>query len=114
MVAAAREHIKSLGHYGSVSAELWAGGRLPYIDNSVNLIVSENADGVTKDELMRVLVPRGVAYVRSGRRWTKTIKPWPEEIDEWTHYLHDPSNNAVAPREICRRSTTNWPFSATR
>ena len=26
----------------------------------------------------------------------KTVKPWPTEIDQWTHYLHDPSNNAVA------------------
>ncbi len=24
------------------------------------------------------------------------VKPWPKEMDQWTHYLHDPSNNAVA------------------
>ncbi|MHC4352756.1 MAG: outer membrane protein assembly factor BamB family protein [Planctomycetota bacterium] len=95
-VAAAREHIQSLGQYGSISAELWSGDRLPYIDNSVNLIVSENLSGVPESELMRVLVPKGVAYVRSGRRWAKTVKARPKEIDEWTHYLHDPSNNAVA------------------
>ncbi|MHC4704627.1 MAG: outer membrane protein assembly factor BamB family protein [Planctomycetota bacterium] len=94
-VAAARKHIKSLGRYGSVFVEQWSGGRLPYIDNSVNIVVSENV-GVADSELMRVLAPRGVAYVRSGRQWTRTIKPRPEEIDEWTHYLHDPSNNAVA------------------
>ncbi|MHC4745290.1 MAG: outer membrane protein assembly factor BamB family protein, partial [Planctomycetota bacterium] len=28
--------------------------------------------------------------------WTKTVKPRPSEIDEWTHYLHDATNNAVA------------------
>jgi len=95
-VAAAREHIQSLGQYGSVFVELWSGERLPYIDNSVNLIVSDDIGGVPESELMRVLVPKGVAYVRSGRRWTRTMKPRPKEIDEWTHYLHDPSNNAVA------------------
>ena len=26
----------------------------------------------------------------------KTVKPWPAEIDQWTHYLHGPDNNAVA------------------
>ena len=95
-VAAAREHIRSLGQYGSVSVELWSGDRLPYIDNSVNLIVSENLGGVPETELMRVLVPKGAAYVKSGGRWARTVKARPKEIDEWTHYLHDPSNNAVA------------------
>ena len=43
-----------------------------------------------------MLVPNGVAYVKDGGKWTKTVKPRPQEIDEWTHYLHDASNNAVA------------------
>ena len=45
---------------------------------------------------MRVLAPNGVAYIRKGNTWTKTVKPRPKEIDEWTHYLHDATNNAVA------------------
>ncbi|MHC4582681.1 MAG: class I SAM-dependent methyltransferase, partial [Planctomycetota bacterium] len=53
-VAMAREHIRSLGQYGGVSIELWSGERLPYIDNSVNLIVAENIGGVRESELMRV------------------------------------------------------------
>lgn len=95
-VAAARKHIKALGKYGDVFVELWSGGRLPYIDNSVNLILSENLGGVSNEEMMRVLVPNGVAYIRTSGNWTKKIKSRPQEIDEWTHYLHDPSNNAVA------------------
>ncbi|MHC4628039.1 MAG: class I SAM-dependent methyltransferase, partial [Planctomycetota bacterium] len=95
-VAAAREHIRSLGQYGSVFVELWSGEELPYIDNSVNLIVAETVSGVPESELMRVLVPEGAAYVKSGGQWTRTVKTRPKEIDEWTHYLHDPSNNAVA------------------
>jgi hypothetical protein len=45
---------------------------------------------------MRVLVPNGVAYIKADGKWTKHVKPWPKEIDEWTHYLHDASGNAVA------------------
>lgn len=95
-IAKARKHIKALGQYGSVFVELWSGNRLPYIDNSVNLVVSEDLNDLSNSEVMRVLVPNGIAYVKSEGRWEKKQKPWPQEIDEWTHYLHDPSNNAVA------------------
>ena len=95
-VAAARQHVQSLGLYGPVSVEQWSGNHLPHIDNSVNLVVSEDLGQVTMDEVMRVLAPLGVAYTKSAGQWTKQVKPWPLGIDEWTHYLHDPSNNAVA------------------
>ncbi|MEE8452936.1 MAG: PQQ-binding-like beta-propeller repeat protein [Thermoguttaceae bacterium] len=95
-VAAARTHIQSLGIYGRVSVERWSGEALPYIDNCINLVVAEESGNVSKEELMRVLVPDGVSYVRSGGDWTKTVKPRPKEMDEWTHYLHDPTGNAVA------------------
>ena len=95
-VAAARKYIKSLGQYGDVSVDICSGERLAYIDNSVNLVVSEDLGGVPKSEVMRALAPNGVAYLKSDGRWEKSIKPRPPEIDEWTHYLHDPSNNAVA------------------
>ncbi|MEA3366864.1 MAG: PQQ-binding-like beta-propeller repeat protein, partial [Planctomycetota bacterium] len=29
----------------------------------------------------------------------KTVKPWPADIDEWTHWLHGPDGNAVARDE---------------
>ncbi len=46
--------------------------------------------------MMRVLVPQGVAYIRDGTAWEKVVKPRPETMDEWTHYLHAPDNNPVA------------------
>ena len=95
-VDAARKTIHSLGLYGNVSVEHHTGDRLPYIDNSVNLLVSEDLGNVSEEEVMRVLVPDGVAYVKSQGEWNKSVKPRPAEMDEWTHYLHDPSNNAVA------------------
>ncbi len=95
-VAAAREHIKSLGLYGPVAVDTFDGKQLPYTDNLVNLVVWEAPDAAPMPEVMRVLAPHGVAYVRRNGAWTKTVKPRPKEMDEWTHYLHDPSNNAVA------------------
>ncbi|MHC4728775.1 MAG: hypothetical protein ACYS17_16265, partial [Planctomycetota bacterium] len=62
----------------------------------VNLIVSERPAEFPKDEIMRVLAPNGVALVKKGRKWAKTIKPRPEQIDEWTHYMHDAGGNPVA------------------
>ncbi|NQT39968.1 MAG: PQQ-binding-like beta-propeller repeat protein, partial [Planctomycetes bacterium] len=100
-VEAARQHIRSLGLYGSkVSVERHTGPRLPYVDNMVNLIVAEDLGDVPIDEVMRVLAPEGVVMISladdDGEKWTKTVKPRPKEMDQWTHYLHDPTNNAVA------------------
>ncbi len=99
----ARKHIQSLKLYGKVSVEHFTkpdvvgrGNRLPYTDNLVNLVVSEQQMDVPMDEILRVLVPNGTAYIKKGDIWTKTVKPRPKEMDEWTHYMHDASGNAVA------------------
>jgi outer membrane protein assembly factor BamB len=91
-VARAREHVRGLGLYGEVSVDLLAGARLPYVDNLVNLLVADGLGPVPMAEVVRVLAPGGVALV-GGK---KTVKPWPADIDEWAHYLHDAGNNAVA------------------
>jgi len=92
----ARKRLLSLGVCGPVSVDRLAGERLPYVNNMVNLLVAESLGGVTMDEAMRVLVPDGVAMIRNGGKWAKTVKPRPPEIDEWTHYLHDADGNPVA------------------
>jgi len=95
-VEAARKHMQSLGLYGKVSVEQWTGKQLPYVDNLVNLLVAEDLGEIPMTEVMRLLAPLGVACIKSDDQWTKTVKPWPPEIDEWTHFLHGPDNNAVA------------------
>ena len=92
----ARRHIILQGVYGRVSVMALSSNRLPYADNLINLIVADRPDGISIDEMMRVLVPNGAALVRSGQRWRKATKPVPAEIDEWRQYLHDADNNAVA------------------
>ena len=107
-IAAARKHIKALGVYGKVSVDVWGGKRLPYADNLVNLIVDVGGEGqVSGDEITRVLAPGGVAMVRrnavrpTGKGSITTfVKPIPANIDEWTHFLHGPDNNATAKDSV--------------
>ncbi|MHC4641336.1 MAG: outer membrane protein assembly factor BamB family protein [Planctomycetota bacterium] len=99
-VAEARSHIQARGIYGPVSVEQFSGSVLPYAENLINLVVVQDTDNVTMDEVMRVLAPGGVACVNRNGKWEKTIKAWPDNIDQWTHFLHDASNNAVADDSV--------------
>lgn len=109
-VAKARGHIRSAGLYGPVSVDQWDGERLPYADNLVNLLISD-AGRVSQEEIMRALAPGGVAVVGG----VKTVKGRPSDIDEWTHFLHDAGNNAVArdarvgaPRSLRWSAPPRW------
>jgi len=92
-VAAGRKRLLAKGQYGPVTLDRFDGRRLPYADNFVNLIVAEDTGQLPKTEVMRVLAPQGVALVKSAGRWGRTVKPWPAEMDHWTHYLHGPDGN---------------------
>jgi outer membrane protein assembly factor BamB len=108
-VAKARRLLHSRGLYGPVAVEQFDGRTLPYADNLVNLIVVASAEcHVAKEEIARVLAPRGVAIGPDGASCiphpvSRTrgglvtyTKPVPGNIDEWSHYLHDAGNSAVA------------------
>ena len=99
-VAQARQYIKKKGLYGRVSVMRWSGTRLPYAENLVNLLVADKPLPVSMAEVIRVLCPRGMAYIKRGGKWTRTVKPWSKNIDEWTHYLHGPDGNPVAQDRI--------------
>jgi len=93
-VSQARKFLVSRGLYGQATVERWNADFLPHAENLARLVVAQAP--APMDEVMRVLAPGGVACVEKGGRWTLTRKPWPDDIDDWTHYLHDASNNAVA------------------
>lgn len=100
-VDSVRKVIHEAGKYGDVSAVPFAGTELPYIDNLVNLIVVENQGEVSNAEIMRVLVPNGVVLKKDAKgQWTRTVKPRPENIDDWSHYLHDATGNSVAHDDV--------------
>jgi len=91
-VMEAREAALKAGLNGAVTFKQWNCDHLPYADNVVNLVVASGKWQVASEEIMRVLAPGGVAVI-DGK---KLVKPWPAEIDSWTHYLHDASGNAVS------------------
>jgi len=95
-VAAARRQFIAKGIYGPLCVDRWDGRRLPYTDNLVNLIVAEEPENLSEQEILRALAPRGVALIRVAGKWKKITKPWPAEMDEWTHYFHDADGNPVA------------------
>jgi outer membrane protein assembly factor BamB len=95
-VRRAREDVLALGRHGQVSIGAWDGKRLPYADRLVNLLVVDGAETVPAGELQRVIAPGGVALVRKGNGWTKTVRPWPETLDTWSHHLHAADGNPVA------------------
>jgi len=140
--AALRGAIRARGAYGPVSAAEWHGGTLPYADNLVNLVAvpdfpSAAKRGLTAAELLRALAPLGTAFVggagqalaaelraagaedvgtmEAGGGWLHFRKPWPADIDEWTHYLHGADGNPVArdrvvgpPRHFQWTSGPRW------
>ena len=121
-VAAMRAFLRRKGWYGRVSVDRLEGDRLPHTDNLVNLFIDTGDEpGLTKDEILRVLSPKGVAFIHSKevpsqtKGWTKIGKPWPKAMDEWAHYLHDPTGNPVAeddlvkpPRQLQWVSDPQW------
>ncbi len=98
-VAKARKRFLDKGLYGPICIDKWDGRHLPYADNLVNLLVVEKPERVSEAEMLRVLAPRGVALIRQGNKWRRLVKPWPKNIDEWTHYLHGPDGNPVSNDE---------------
>lgn len=111
-VDSARTWLRDRGLYGVVTADTWDGRSLPYVDRLVNLVLADApVSELLRQEIDRVLAPGGVVLVDGH----KTVKPWPSDIDEWTHYLHGPDNNAVAndttvaaPKSIQWVSSPRW------
>ncbi|MBM4089473.1 MAG: methyltransferase domain-containing protein, partial [Planctomycetes bacterium] len=110
-VAEARRNIQSLGVYGPVSVDEVDGQHLPYADNLLNLLVVSGPVSVAKEEVQRVLAPGGVAYSLhpSSLIPHPFRKPWPQDIDQWTHYLHSAGGNAVAAdRQVGPPKHVRW------
>ncbi len=113
-VATMKERIRAAGTYGKVSIGLFNGRQLPYVESLVNLLVICDAGKLSAREIKRVLVPGGVALIKDGQKvsrlrtsganapegWKAYKKPWPDEIDEWTHFLHDAQGTSVSEDTI--------------
>jgi outer membrane protein assembly factor BamB len=91
-----RAELKSQGLYGKIAVDVWDGKSLPFVDNFANLIVSDKSVEISGVEILRALCPLGVHCAKSSDGWKLAKKPRPKNIDDWTHFLHSSTNNAVA------------------
>ena len=94
-VQAAGKCIADSGLSGPVSARQFDGTSLPFVDDTVNLLAVSEPLGVSRQEMMRVLCPKGVLCVKEAQGWKTVVKPRPADMDEWTHYHHDPQGTMV-------------------
>ncbi len=110
-LAAARAAIAREGLRGLASVDLVSQmGRLPYANDLANLIVADldtlGNKAPSEKEMLRVLVPGGAACVRRDRQWRTIRNPWPEGLDDWTHWCYGPEGNAVSHDTMVRPSTS--------
>ncbi|MFZ5833643.1 MAG: PQQ-binding-like beta-propeller repeat protein [Planctomycetota bacterium] len=91
-VAAVRGLAEQAGLLGTrIFADQGNLSRIHLADNLTDaVLVASSAEGdVSRDEILRVLRPEGLAFV-GGKWWTK---PQPEGTDCWSHPYHGPDNN---------------------
>lgn len=110
-VAEARAAIEAVGLYGLASVDgLHETKTLPYADNVVNLLVADldalGEKAPPQAEMMRVLAPTGVAYLKRGGAWAKTVKPVPEAMDVWRHWDYGPAGNPVSKDKVVAPTTS--------
>jgi outer membrane protein assembly factor BamB len=111
----AQKRLRTEGYYGLAWAEQTTDrDRLPYAENIVNLIVVQDYTAPL-DELARVLTPGGSIVILNqevvGNKQLEAAgfdsirhsgtslvgrKPWPDEMDIWSHPRHAADGNAVS------------------
>jgi len=109
-VRRARADVHRSGLAGRVTLSAFDGRHLPFIDQVANLVVVTTGNGLGT-EVARVLAPRGIAVLRSPLTecpqtlgsvdcplpgWVAYRRTVPADIDDWSHFMHGPDNNAVA------------------
>ncbi len=93
----ARNELRERGLYGQVTVEHWPETHLPYADNLVNLILSENNElAIERDELLRVLAPQGTALIGGEDGMRRLTGERPDDMGEWTHPWHDANGSLSA------------------
>jgi outer membrane protein assembly factor BamB len=116
VVTKVQKMIAARGAYGLIQVEHFAGAELPYYDHTITKVVLEK-QGTKKiaiKEIYRVLRPGGQLIAgrtqatqaaltaagfkdvkQTGGEWVG-IKPWPTQMDDWTHFRHGPGRNPVS------------------
>jgi outer membrane protein assembly factor BamB len=117
VITKARKSLRTKGIYGLAFAETLTDPiHLPYTENLVNAVILQALGKVPLSEAFRTLAPRGTLVVSPGaklkpakleaagfvtikRRGDGSLlarKPWPENMDSWSHPRHAANGNAVS------------------
>ncbi|MGA2500460.1 MAG: PQQ-binding-like beta-propeller repeat protein [Tepidisphaeraceae bacterium] len=124
-VDAVRKSLRDADLYGLASAEqIGRDGRLPYTENLANVIVFGDRASVPIAEAARVLRPGGVLltsrpadfaaaglaeiHVVGTSAWHMASKPWPANVDAWSHPRHGADGNAVSTDEVSVPRRIRW------
>ncbi len=94
--AALRRELQAAGLHGRITVDEAPAGRLPYIDNFVNLLIVADDPKLPAAEYERVLCPGGRLLPAGGVALKPVTKPWPADIDSWGHIMHAPDGNPVS------------------
>ncbi len=99
-----RNQAMEKGLAGLVSSDVASSlQKLPFAENLVNLLVADldalGNEAPPNVEILRVLVPEGVAYLKENGQWKQTRKPMPNSLDDWSHFSHGADGNAVSKDE---------------
>lgn len=122
-VARLRSSFVRTGINGQVTASRARMGAVPVADNTVNLMVVQNlpsrmAGGLTFDDIFRATAPYGTMLlnaaaehvqsmvaghgltshplVKGSDDWQVVVKPYPEDMDEWRQFRHDPALSSLS------------------
>tara|TARA_B110000483_G_C18173828_1_gene534289 strand:+ start:1398 stop:2090 length:693 start_codon:yes stop_codon:yes gene_type:complete len=103
-----RKSIHQAGKYGQISVNPHNGSELPYIDNLVNLVICDQSTNIPRDELLRVLTPHGILYLKTDNGYERIVKPVPKGMDEWNQFLHNAANNGVSRDDVGPPQRMRW------
>lgn len=91
----ARRWIADHQQGATILAEQWTGTDLPHADNLVNVVIASEDSAISRAEILRVLCPGGVAYLAGPQGYSRTVKPRPAGLDDWTHQWHGADGGLV-------------------
>lgn len=93
----ARQQETARTSHGQITFRHWSGEALPYRDNLTTVLVwASSAGPANMPEIMRVLAPGGIAFTHQTDGWETHHKPWPNDMDEWTHFRYDAGSTGMS------------------
>ena len=127
-----RAAVDAKGLSGRAMAEKLPLKPLPFLNDLADIVFIEDFDalsaqGLTMAEVERVTAPLGVICIQKagvparqslgGGGWTKSVKPRPAGMDEWTHPNHGADGNIVSTDTVFHapvglRWMGGFPFNA--